>query len=198
MKMKKVFAVAMFSILLMFGIVGCSSSGSSESSETSASGSSEAPSSEVSEAESVEELDSKASSSGNEGVADSQASASSDDSQPALQNAFEEKVGQILFTDQVRNDKTGNWRCCVYYSSDEPQDIAADYYKAYFTDDSEIHALINLGLKTSANISAADGLLFVDVYEYVDGEEHDAEKMFTGNLLAKYLVYLDSGNVEKL
>ena len=33
------------------------------------------------------------------------------------------------------------------------------------------------------------GLLFVDTYEYVDGEEHDAKIMFSGTLLDSKILY---------
>lgn len=120
----------------------------------------------------------------------------SDSAKAALDSA----IGDVstTFYDSVRNDKTGNWRCFVYYSKAQPQDIAADYYKVYFGDDSEVHALVNLGLKTSANMTVANGIAFVDVYEYADGEEHDAEKMFTGTKLASYQVDLESGKAEKV
>ena len=118
----------------------------------------------------------------------------------AAEKSLKEAIGdvQTTFYDEVRNDKTGNWRCFVYYSSAQPQEIAADYYKAYFGDDSEVHALVNLGLKTSANMTVTNGTAFVDVYEYVQGEEHDAEKMFTGAKLASYQVDLKTGSVEEV
>lgn len=37
------------------------------------------------------------------------------------------------------------------------------------------------------------GLLFVDTYEYVDGEEHDAKIMFSGTLLDSKILYADTG-----
>lgn len=36
------------------------------------------------------------------------------------------------------------------------------------------------------------------VYEYVDGEEHDAMLLFSGNVLAKYIMYLDNGDIEEI
>lgn len=34
------------------------------------------------------------------------------------------------------------------------------------------------------------------VLDYVDGEEHDAKKMFGGTPLESYCVYLDNGDIE--
>lgn len=36
-------------------------------------------------------------------------------------------------------------------------------------------------------------MLFVDTYEYVDGEEHDANLMFTGMLLDSKLICRETG-----
>lgn len=40
------------------------------------------------------------------------------------------------------------------------------------------------------------GLLFVDIYEYVNLEEYDANIMFSGKQLGEYIVY-SNGEIEK-
>lgn len=43
-----------------------------------------------------------------------------------------------------------------------------------------------------------DNILSVTVHEYVDKEEHDANKLFGGMVLADYFVYLDNGDIEEI
>lgn len=52
-------------------------------------------------------------------------------------------------------------------------------------------AVENLTTKTSTSISVVSGLLYVSVYEYTKGEEHDAKAMFGGTHLVDYIVYTD-------
>ena len=42
------------------------------------------------------------------------------------------------------------------------------------------------------------GQLDVSVYEYVDGEEHDAKELYSGMLLSEYFVNMDTGEVEQI
>ena len=107
----------------------------------------------------------------------------------AMQKEFDAgMIGASVFQKTVNKDNTGKWRCYVYSSDKPAQEIAADYWRAYAESDDEVHALVNLGLKTSANVTKGGGMLYVDVHEYVEGEEHDAAKMFSGALLARYEV----------
>ena len=126
-----------------------------------------------------------------------EAEQSGQDAQKTARKDFDGKVDGIFYK-SVNNDKTGNWRCFVYHSADQAQDIAADYYRAYFDGDGEIHALVNLGLKTTARVSYGSGQLYVDVFEYVEDEEHDAIAMFTGMPLASYIVNAETGAVEQV
>lgn len=41
-------------------------------------------------------------------------------------------------------------------------------------------------------------MLDVTIYEYVDKEEHDAKKLFSGMLLTEYFVYIDNGDIEEV
>lgn len=100
--------------------------------------------------------------------------------------------------DTVRNDVTGNWKCIVIAENNfNVEDYALSCYKNYFDSDKTILAVENLTTKTSTSISVVSGLLYVSVYEYTKGEEHDAKAMFGGTHLVDYIVYTDNGDIEK-
>ena len=68
-----------------------------------------------------------------------------------------------------------------------------------FKSNDEIHAIVNFNLKTTAKLSMlTDELLEVTTYEYVKGEEHDADKLFTGMLLTDITININTGEVEQL
>lgn len=101
--------------------------------------------------------------------------------------------------DTVRNDVTGNWKCIVIAENNfNVEDYALSCYKNYFDSDKTILAVENLTTKTSTSISVVSGLLYVSVYEYTKGEEHDAKAMFDGTHLVDYIVYTDNGDIEKV
>lgn len=101
--------------------------------------------------------------------------------------------------DTVRNDVTGNWKCIVIAENNfNVEDYALSCYKNYFDSDKTILAVENLTTKTSTSISVVSGLLYVSVYEYTKGEEHNAKAMFGGTHLVDYIVYTDNGDIEKV
>ena len=101
--------------------------------------------------------------------------------------------------DTVRNDVTGNWKCIVIAENNfNVEDYALSCYKNYFDSDKTILAVENLTTKTSTSISVVSGLLYVSVYEYTKGEDHDAKAMFGGTHLVDYIVYTDNGDIEKV
>ena len=104
----------------------------------------------------------------------------------------------ILFKDSVRNDITGNWRLSELAEIFEFNEYVLSYYHNYFSNDSEIHAIINYSTKTTTSVSVLGDRLDVCTYEYVEGEEKDANQLFTGLFLAEYHVYLDNGDIEKI
>ncbi|MBC8574429.1 hypothetical protein [Jingyaoa shaoxingensis] len=99
---------------------------------------------------------------------------------------------------KVPNDVTGNWRVATMAENVEAQNIALDYYKKYFGNDDEIHAIVNFNYKTTTKISVMGDLLDVSVYEYVDKEEHDANLLFSGMLLKEYHVNKETGAIEEI
>ena len=112
--------------------------------------------------------------------------------------AFEESFGlSCIFSDSVRNDKTGKWRMMRYSAGKDFTPYAADYYAAYFESDDEVHAVVDLKHGTYM-ITCSGGQLFVDLHAYVDGEEHDAQLLGSGDLISQYVVDLSTGKVEKL
>lgn len=105
---------------------------------------------------------------------------------------------KLQYFDSVRNDVTGLWRRSVTSDSLVPADYALEYYERMFVSDDEIHSIWNATLKTTTKITAGFGLLHVDTYEYVDGEEHDAKIMFSGLHLGKQIIDLETGEVEEV
>jgi len=113
------------------------------------------------------------------------------ESTPAPTVASEPTIGDTLgitFSDTVRNDKTGNWRLAKYASTTPISDVAQQYYQEYFQSDDEIHAVVNFTLNTTSKVAVIGNEIVVDVFEYVDGEEHDAAELFTGEYLTQYAV----------
>jgi len=104
--------------------------------------------------------------------------------------------GSVLFSSSVRNDVTDLWRLLRYYSGVDILPYALDYYEAFFASDDEVHCVVNLGLETTTVITASGGMLFAQVHEYVDGEEHDAKILGGGTLLKSYNIDMASGEIE--
>lgn len=99
----------------------------------------------------------------------------------------------------VRNDKTGNWRYSAFSESGlNISEYALSYYKEYFESDKEIHAIVNFADKSTTRISCTGEMLYVTVMEYVDGEEHDADLMFSGDIISDYIIYTDNGDIENI
>lgn len=104
----------------------------------------------------------------------------------------------IIFSDTVRNDKTGNWRLAKVTGDKSAEEYAADYYKQYFEADNEVHAVVNFTLNTTACITCVGDTLNVRIYEHIKDEEQYAENLFTGTKYAEYNVDKNTGDVEKV
>lgn len=105
----------------------------------------------------------------------------------------------IKFTvSKVRNDSTGNWRISLIAENIDMSEYALDYYKQYFTDDSEIHFIVNFNYNTTTKIMVVGGQLDVTVQDYVSKEEHDANVLGSGTVLAEYFVDKETGEIEKI
>lgn len=103
-----------------------------------------------------------------------------------------------VFWKSVVNDVTGKWRYATISNDVNIQDYVLSYYKEYFKSDDEVHAIINFANNTTTRINSGGDRLLVTVLDYVDGEEHDAKKMFGGTPLESYCVYLDNGDIEAM
>ena len=99
---------------------------------------------------------------------------------------------------KVRNDATGNWRISCIDENLDMSGYALDYYKQYFTSDSEIHFIVNFNYNTTTKIMVMGGDLDVTVQEYVAKEEHDAKVLGSGTVLAEYFVNIETGEIEKV
>lgn len=119
-------------------------------------------------------------------------------SKEELRQAFQDRLGaSCAFSALVRGDKTGTWRMLRYSAGVNFADYAADYYAAYFESDDEVHAVVDLTHATYM-ITYSYGILNIAQHAYVDGEEHDAALLGSGDLIAQYTVDLSTGAVEKL
>lgn len=98
----------------------------------------------------------------------------------------------------VPNDVTENWRYITLSEDIDILEYALSYYKSFFNNDSEIHAVVNFSNNTTSKISVSGGTLEVSVHDYVENEEHDAKVMYSGTLLSRYIIYTDNGDIEKL
>ncbi len=58
--------------------------------------------------------------------------------------------------------------------------------------------VVNLGLKTTSALSVSNGIMYLDVHEYIDGEEHDAKVLGSGDLLKSYIIDINTGEIEDL
>ena len=120
------------------------------------------------------------------------------DNMYGISNKDINNVNDTFSATNVRNDKTGNWRISKISENINMEEYALSYYKKYFKNDSEIHWIVNFTLKTTTCISVSGNLIWVDVHEYVDGEEHYADTLGSGTILSKFQIYTDNGDIEKL
>lgn len=113
-------------------------------------------------------------------------------------DAFDAALGvSYSFDKSVRNDATGRWRMLRYCANKDFIPCVMPYYEAYFQDDAEVHAVVDL--KYSTYMITCDGSrLKIRKYTYVEGEEHSAGTLGSGELLGRYEVDLKTGEVTEL
>lgn len=173
MKIKNKIRAGIVLLALALGLTACGGSTSSTASSTASS----APASSVSES------------------AAESTSAAPESKAPAESSP----LNGIKFTvSKVRNDSTGNWRISLIAENIDMSEYALDYYKQYFTDDSEIHFIVNFNYNTTTKIMVVGGQLDVTVQDYVSKEEHDANILGSGTVLAEYFVDKETGEIEKI
>ena len=127
------------------------------------------------------------------------AAASSAVSEAASEPAESSPLDGISFTvSKVRNDVTGNWRISSIAENIDMSEYALDYYRQYFTDDSEIHFIVNFNTNTTTKIMCVGSDLDVTVQDYVSKEEHDVKLLGSGAVQAEYFVDKETGEAEKV
>lgn len=172
MKIKNRIRAGIILLALAVSLTACGSSASSTASSVASSAPASAPASSVAESTAPE------------------AEPASTESSPLDGISFR--------ADKVRNDTTGNWRISLIAENIDMSEYALDYYKQYFTDDSEIHFIVNFNYNTTTKIMVMGGDLDVTVQEYVAKEEHDAKMLGSGTVLAEYFVNIETGEIEKV
>lgn len=105
---------------------------------------------------------------------------------------------RVVFLETVRNDVTNKWRLAKVTGNKSTEAYALDYYKRYFKEDNEVHAVVNFTLNTTARVTYTGGIINVSIYEHVNGEEQDAKKLFTGKKLAEYHIEVATGNIDQI
>lgn len=124
---------------------------------------------------------------------------SSADTSEIKNGSYEIADNTFVYVASVHNDTTGNWRLANTVTAGDITEYAVEYYQTMFTDDSEIHAIVNKGLNTTNKINVlSDDLLCVTVYDYVEDEEKDAKTLFGGTMLAKYQITISTGEIEQI
>lgn len=98
----------------------------------------------------------------------------------------------------VRNDSTGNWEIMLIAEDIEISEYALNLFGDNAADDETVIFVVNFSKNTTTSIKYLGGSLVVDTYEYVDGEEHDANKLVSGTLLQEYAISVGSGRVYKV
>lgn len=96
----------------------------------------------------------------------------------------------------VRNDTTGNWRKITISENVDITEYALSYSDLHMNE-GEVHHIINFGNDTTTWLNEMGGLLYVDVKEYVEDEEHDASTLGSGMTLKSYVIYPD-GDIEEI
>lgn len=96
----------------------------------------------------------------------------------------------------VRNDNTGNWRILKISENIDIEEYALSYADMYMEDD-EVHFVVNFNYHTTTWLNKLNGLLYVEVREYVKKEEHDAKVLGSGMTLKSYVIYPD-GDIQEL
>lgn len=131
-------------------------------------------------------------------VSEDATEASASDSAPSS-GSYEVDGISITYYSKVRNDSTGNWRLAVIHDGSDLKDYVVDFYNEFVVDDAEVFGIVNLGKQTTARVSRVmPDTLDVSVMEYVDGEEHDANVLFSGMEMDHFWINTETGEVDPL
>ena len=111
------------------------------------------------------------------------------------QEALKKNISLTWLTSSVKNDTTGKWRVAECLTDQQPNEWAKQYYDGYFESDDEVHAVVNFTLNTTNAVKVQSEELWIETHDYVKGEEHDANKLFSGTLLHTYRINKETGEV---
>ena len=106
-------------------------------------------------------------------------------------------AADLVFCDSVPNDDSGYFKICKISASEQVVNFAVPYYRGFFEDDREVHAIINNTLKTTTRILVDGYILDVDVFKHIEGEEDDAYTLFCGDLCESYTVNKVTEEIEQ-
>lgn len=106
--------------------------------------------------------------------------------------------GTFLFNESVKRDVTGKWKLARIDADIKIQEYALDYYKQKFRSDDEIHGVVNFNLNKTTCIASYYDHLDIRVHEYVEKEEDDAKKLFSGKVVSEYWIYKNNGDIEQI
>lgn len=105
----------------------------------------------------------------------------------------------VTYYAEIENDATGNWRLAIIDDTSDLKNYVGDFYKKFVTNNSEILGIVNLGLKTTTRISMImPGTLDITIMEYINGEEHDANILYSGKMLDHFWFNIETGEVDSL
>lgn len=90
----------------------------------------------------------------------------------------------------VRNDTTGKWKISTIAENFDIENYILSYGEQYMKE-GDTHYIVNFNYNTTSVINKMNSLLYLDIKEYVDKEEHDAKKLSSGMLLKSYVIYPD-------
>lgn len=107
-----------------------------------------------------------------------------------------EEIQDLTVTD-TRDDTTGNWRKVVTPANVNMPENALTYFNEYM-EEGEVHHIISFATNTTSMISDIGGMLYVDITEYEEREEHSADTIGGGMLLQSFVVYKENGEIEEI
>lgn len=103
----------------------------------------------------------------------------------------------LHFRGKVINDKTDNWRYAVISENINIIEYALSYYKEYY-EDGQTHGIINYSQNVTASLNVYNDIIYLSLLEHIEYEEFDAVELFSGDLLAEYMIYTDNGDIKKI
>lgn len=99
---------------------------------------------------------------------------------------------------KVREDNTEKWRKITIATTEDINEYLLSYNELYMTEETTVHSIINFTNNTTTMINDFGSYLSVRIHEYVNKEEHDANKLGSGMLLTEYQIYKDNGDIVKI